>query len=308
MIARLSLWLIAAWILLAGARTYAQADVRAFFTTDIGSPLIGQPIDLLLTVEAPDGTVVNLPAFPTDWLPFMIQTVSEITTSTSNGITTYRQHLTVLLWQIGEYQTPDTVIEYELLNSTESGQVVAQPAYFDVKSVLEADDLNLRPLKLPVSMFYVSPLMIGAALLGLGAIGIFAWSKRKQFHLPKVATNTNNLHPAAQIALAEIKRIGSSNNTPLTGYAAVSDALRRYLQGRFGIRAIDMTSQELMFDLSKGQDVSERRQRDLANLLEQADLVKFAGMQPSSKFTDKLLNVAYGWVMGVEQDHLEAVE
>jgi hypothetical protein len=308
MIARLSPWLLALWILVSGARTYAQADVRAFFTADIGSPLIGQPIDLLLTVEVPDGTKVNLPAFPTDWPPFMIQTVSEITTSTSNGITTYSQHLTVLLWQIGEYQTPDTVIEFQLPDSTENRQVIAQPAYFDVKSVLEPDDLNLRPLKPPVSIFYVSPLMIGTALLGLCVIGVFAWSKRKQFHFPKAVTNTNNLHPAAQIALSEIKRIGSSNNTPLTGYVAVSDALRRYLQGRFGVRAIDMTSQELMFDLSKGQDVSERRQRDLANLLEQADLVKFAGMQPSSKFTDKLLNVAYGWVMAVEQDHLEAAE
>jgi hypothetical protein len=36
--------------------------------------------------------------------------------------------------------------------------------------------------------------------------------------------------------------------------------------------------------------------------------VKFAGMQPAPKSTDKLLNVAYGWVMAVEKDNLEAAE
>jgi hypothetical protein len=173
---------------------------------------------------------------------------------------------------------------------------------------LDANDLNLRPLKPPVSMFYISPLVTVTALLGLFGTGVFVWSKRKQFSFPKVAAYTNNLHPAAKIALSEIKRIDSSNTNTLNGYVVVSDALRRYLQGRFGVRAIDMTSQELMLDLAKGRDLSERRQHDLANLLEQADLVKFAGVQPSSKATDKLLNVAYGWVMAVEQDQLEAVE
>jgi hypothetical protein len=307
MIVRLFLWLITLWILLSGVRSYAQADVQAFFTADVGSPVIGQPIDLTLTIEAPDGTTINLAVFSSDWPPFMIQNLSEITTTTSNGITTYRQHLTVLLWQIGEYQTPETVIDFQLPNSTETRQITAQPAYFNVESILDPDDLNLRPLKPPVSMFYVSPLLIVAALLGLGSIGVFAWSKRKQIYLPKVVANTNNLHPAAQIALSEIKRIGSSKLT-LNGYVVVSNALRRYLQGRFGVRAIDMTSQELMLDLSKGRDLSDRRQRDLANLLEQADLVKFAGAQPSSNFTEKLLSEAIGWVMSVEQDHLEALE
>jgi hypothetical protein len=308
MIVRWCLWLFCFWILLSGAQAAAQADVQVFFTADIGSPVIGQPIDLLFTVQVPDSTKVNLPVFPTDWPPFMIQNVAEVSTTTSNGITIYSQHLIVSLWRPGEYQTPETVVEYQLANSTETRQITAQPAYFDVKSVLDADDLNLRPLKPPVSMFYVPPLVVGLGVFTLGAVGAFVWSKRKRFNISRLAVNSSNLHPAAQAALSEIKRIGGTSNASTTAYAVVSDALRRYLLGRFGVRAIDMTSQELIADLSNGQDLSERRQRELANLLEQADLVKFAGMQPSSKFTDKLLNVAYGWVMAVEKESIEAGE
>jgi hypothetical protein len=308
MMVRWCLWLFCFWILLSGAQTAAQSDIEVFFTADIGSPLIGQPIDLLFTVQVPDGTEVNLPVFPTDWPPFMIQNISEVSTTTSNGITIHSQHLIVSLWRPGEYQTPETLVEYQLPNSTETRQIPAQPAYFDVKSILDANDLKLRPLKPPVSMFYIPPLVVGLGVLTLGAVGAFVWSKRNRFIISRLATNPNKLHPAAQAALSEIKRIDNANNASPNAYAVVSDALRRYLLGRFGVRAIDMTSQELMVDLSQGQDLSERRQRELVNLLEQADLVKFAGIQPSSKFTDKLLNVAYGWVMAVEQESIEAEE
>ncbi len=308
MIMRWCLLILFLWMFFSDVHAYAQDDAEALFTADIGSPFIGQPLDLLLTVKVPDGTVVNFPEFPTDWPPLMIQNIAEVATTTSNGITIYSQHLTILLWQTGEYQTPETLIEYQLPNSTDQQLITVQPAYFDVKSVLDADDLNLRPLKPQLAMFYVSPLMGAAILLGLGVIGAFVWSKRKQINFSRVNVNTGNLHPAAQAVLSEIKRLGSGNNISPSTYVVVSDALRRYLQGRFGVHASDMTSQELIVELSTGQDLSERRQRELANLLEQADLVKFAAMQPPSKSTDKLLNVAYGWVIAVEQESLEVGE
>jgi hypothetical protein len=46
----------------------------------------------------------------------------------------------------------------------------------------------------------------------------------------------------------------------------------------------------------------------LGYLLEQADLVKFARMQPQSKSAEKILNVAQQWVTAVEQDHMEVAE
>jgi hypothetical protein len=286
----------------------AQADVQANFTAELGSPLIGQPIDLLLTVEVPEGTSVTLPEFPADWPPFTIQDFSEESTATSSGVTTYQRHLAVTLWQLGDYQTPATMVEYRLPNSSEAQQLVVKPAFFTVKSVLEPDDLNLRPLKPPVSMFYVSPLIVLTVLVGLGVVGGVVWSKRKQLSLPSLVSPTTNLHPSAEAALSEIKRMSSANNVSPKVYALVSDALRGYLQGRFGVQSADMTTQELITDLSRRRDFSERRQRELSSLLDQADLVKFARLQPQSKSTEKLLNVAYGWVLAVENEHQEAEE
>src|SRR5262249_31378562 len=156
---------------------------------------------------------------------------------------------------------------------------------------LNPDDLNLRPLKPPVSMFYVSPFLVGLATLGLVLLAVFAWSRRKRFIFSTVS-ETNPLHEAPRVAFAEFKKGHGANPAPAVVYENVSNALRRYIQGRFAVSAEELTTQELMSDLVNLETLSDRRKRELGYLLEQADLVKFARMQPQSKSAEKILNVA----------------
>jgi hypothetical protein len=295
-------WLICMTLTLALASNLVvrgQEDVNANFTAELGAPLIGQPIDLVLTVDVPADASVTLPTFSTDWPPFVIREIGEVNVSTNAGRTIYQQHLNVILWRPGDYQTPPTQITYQLSNEPQPQQIDVQPAYFAVKTVLNPDDLNLRPLKPPVSMFYVSPLLVGVVLLGLILLSVFGWSRRKQFVLPKV-TDPNALHAAARAALAEFRKIQNANVAPALVYENVSGALRRYIQGRFTVSAEELTTQELMADLVNLETLSDRRKRELSYLLGQADLVKFARMQPKS--AEKILNVAQQWVTAVEQD------
>ena len=284
-----------------------QEDVSANFAAELGAPLIGQPIDLILTVNAPMDATITMPTFAADWPPFAILQIGEINVSTNAGRTTYQQHLSVILWRPGDYQTPPTQIVYQLSSATEQQQIEVQPAYFAVKTVLNPDDLNLRPLKPPVSMFYVSPLYMALTVFALVLVGAYVWSRRKRFILP-TATETNSLHAAARAALAEFKKVHVTNPAPAIVYENVSNALRRYIQGRFAVTAEELTTQELMSDLINLETLSDRRKRELGYLLEQADLVKFARMQPQSKSADKILNVAQQWVTAVEQDQMEAAE
>src|SRR5205809_315493 len=94
----------------------SQEDVRANFTAELGAPLIGQPIDLVLTVNASADATVTLPTFGADWPPFAIRQIGEVNTLTNAGRTTYQQHLSVLLWRPGDYQTPPIQISYQLAN------------------------------------------------------------------------------------------------------------------------------------------------------------------------------------------------
>jgi hypothetical protein len=80
---------------------YGQEDVSANFVAELGAPLIGQPIDLVLTINVPADATVTLPTFTADWPPFMIREIGEVSVSTNAGRTTYQQHLSVILWRPG---------------------------------------------------------------------------------------------------------------------------------------------------------------------------------------------------------------
>jgi hypothetical protein len=149
-------------------------------------------------------------------------------------------------------------------------------------------------------MFYVSPFIVAALGVALVLLGVFIWSKRKQIRLP-TAVETNQFHAAAQAVLAEFRKVHAANVAPALVYENVSNALRHYIQGRFAVSAEELTTQELMSDLANLENLSDRRKRELSYLLEQADLVKFAQVQPKS--AEKILSVAQQWVTSVEQDY-----
>jgi hypothetical protein len=213
------------------------------------------------------------------------------------------------LWRPGDYQTPETVVEFQQPNSTDKQQVVAQPAYFAVKTTLDPDDPNLRPLKSPISVFYVSPLWIGALITALAvAGGVLLRQHRKIAFVSGAFRQTGNLHVSANAAITELKQVEEGKFPPPKVYSIVSDALRRYIHGRFNIQAQDMTTAELVEQLHNHPELALRRQRELVHLLEQADLVKFARVQPQANSAQKMLNVAQRWVMAVEQEQAEAAE
>ncbi len=279
-----------------------QDGVRAGFTAEIGAPLIGQPIELLLTVDAPANVVVAMPTFSDNWPPFAIRQIGDVDVVTDAGRTIYQQRLTVILWGLGDYQTPPTQVEYQI--GGEPHRIDVQPAYFVVQSVLNPDDLNLRPLKPPVSMFYVSPFAAIGVAFAVLVLGVFAWSKRTGIRLP-AAAEVSVFHAAALVALAEFRKMRGPNVAPSQVYENVSNALRHYIQGRFSVSAEELTTQELMSNLTDLQNLSDRRKRELGYLLERADLVKFARMQPQPKSAEKILTVAQQWVTAVEQDYSE---
>jgi hypothetical protein len=98
--------------------------------------------------------------------------------------------------------------------------------------------------------------------------------------------------PPEVIALAELERIAGLN-LPARGdykqhYTLVVDALRRYLEARYGIEAMDRTTYELMDDLDRHRVHVD----GLKSLLDEADLVKFAKFAPRAENAVAAINNA----------------
>jgi hypothetical protein len=123
----------------------------------------------------------------------------------------------------------------------------------------------------------MAPALIAVAA-ALIAAGVIWWIRRRRARA--AGEPARPALPPEVIALRELARIESmkilDGGNYKEYYTLVIDALRRYLEGRFGIEAMDKTSDELMSALGRISVAIE----GFEGVLKEADLVKFAKYVP----------------------------
>lgn len=105
--------------------------------------------------------------------------------------------------------------------------------------------------------------------------------------------------PAHVVALGEMERIKGDNSWRTSGnskeyYTAITDALRVYMNERFGFNATEMTTEEIVTHLLQVKDKDSIR--EVRELLETSDLVKFAKFNPPMNENDRNLVSAIDFV------------
>ncbi len=80
--------------------------------------------------------------------------------------------------------------------------------------------------------------------------------------------------------------------------------VREYLDGRYNIQALESTTHEILTQLNPIH-LSEDWKSKLKEMLELADLVKFAKAEPPIEAHDRLMNYAEDFVMTTQQKILE---
>ena len=114
--------------------------------------------------------------------------------------------------------------------------------------------------------------------------------------------------PPHIVALRELDKIHSQklwqNGKEKLFYTGITDALREYIEGRYGVNAMEKTSSEIMASLS-GQNIDEKLYRELDELFKTADLVKFAKYVPSTGENEEAIPSAVRFVNSTFMQELE---
>lgn len=161
-------------------------------------------------------------------------------------------------------------------------------------------------IQYPVTFAEVLPWLLGG--LGFAALtALLVWlgvraSKRKREALkPK--------DPAYIVALRELDKYRSDKywapEKQKAFYSGITDALKYYMDERFGVDAPEMTTAEL-FDALKGEkDITPEMYGSLKDLFERADFVKFAKFIATDEENAGALPLAVSFVTTTYQTELE---
>ena len=120
--------------------------------------------------------------------------------------------------------------------------------------------------------------------------------------------------PSHIVAISKIDEIKGDTSLRVEGnekayYTQLTDVLREYLERRFGFNAMEMTTSEIVDELLKIKD--KESIKELKEILEVADLVKFAKLQPSLNENDRNMLNAIEFInatKNVEEENQKPVE
>ena len=90
-------------------------------------------------------------------------------------------------------------------------------------------------------------------------------------------------------------------------HTLISDALRVYIEGRYGVAAMELTSEEI-FKIMGGQVIDGMSKEKLRQILTLADYVKFAKVIPIEAENELSINNAFDFVNGTKREVLAGHE
>lgn len=105
--------------------------------------------------------------------------------------------------------------------------------------------------------------------------------------------------PPHEIALRDLKRLHSERlwqeGKHKLYYSGLTDILRAYIAGQFGVGALEMTSDEII-EAMRGVEIPQKQKMDLTELLRDADLVKFAKAMPEAEANEAAYTMALNFI------------
>ena len=295
-------WSFIGLLFLLGGNAVAQQRPLIDVSIDSAAILIGEQTVLHLTVTADQDRPVQV-IIPNDTLMAGVELLNlskADSTQIENNRLVIKQDLLITSFDSALYLLPplkvidgvDTVYSNQVALKVSTLPVNAEnpEEYFDIKQVW----------KPPFVWADYLPILLGILLvLLLAAVTWYGWKRwKEQKSLIPFKKEEPKLPPHEQ-AIKELDAIKEQKlwqqGLNKAYYTQITETLRRYIDGRFGINAMEMTSGEIL-DLIRQNDEAKPLYENLRQILSLADFVKFAKMNPLPDENDLSLANAYRFV------------
>ncbi|GAB4423512.1 MAG: hypothetical protein OHK0039_40130 [Bacteroidia bacterium] len=279
-----------------------SVQVRAY--TDTSQLRIGEALTLTLSVLHDPGTRIDWPVLGDTLGPFEVLQRSGVDSARSGGRSQLTERLTLMIFDSGQYLIPPIRVSYIPRGDQDTYSAASQPLVIDVLGVAVDTTQQLRDIKAVMPMPYSTGEVlrwVAAGLLLLGIVGgIWWWIRwRKRRPVPVVQAPPPPRVPPHETAMRELARLEAlrlwQQGDYKTYYVDLTHILRRYMEEQFGFPAMESITGEIIRDLSR-QVLVSRLVQQMRELLEMADLAKFAKFHPTPDANLRAMDIARTFV------------
>jgi len=264
--------------------------------------LIGDQINLDLSVEFNELVPVVWPVFKdtiTGQLEIIQASIPD-TVKKETGETVIHQRLVITSFDTGFIVLPPV----QFVFNNDSTQILAtEPMLIFVSDIPVEMEADIKEIKEPYDVPFNWRSLIKWGLLGLLIIalivgGILLWKKFKKKPVAPIA-RPKPKRPAHEIAMEKLEELRNKklwqNNQTKQFYIELSDITREYVEFRFDVLALEMTTDETISAL-KLKGLEDSKTQSLKQLLQMADLAKFAKYTPISNENEQCFDIARTFV------------
>jgi hypothetical protein len=282
-----------------------EADASA--TMEKNSILIGDQINIDLRFTCTRNSSVIWPEI-SDTLIKQVEVINKLPIDSiiderlGNQIT-YTQQLVITSFDSGYFALPPFTFIYKPEGSEEYLVAETEALLINVQTVpvdMNEDIKDIKPtIDVPLSFAELWPWLLGGLLLILFILGLIYYLRQRKRNEPIIPVRKKPQLPPHQVALDELDKLRAKklwqSGRIKEYHTELTDIVRKYISGKFNIHASEMVTGEILEAVENIQ-ISPDSKSKLKEVLELADLVKFAKEHPLPDEEEKSMNYAIDFV------------
>ena len=290
------------------------------------APALGDPIHLELTIEAQPGVMVAAP-FESERLGrFTVAGWRHDTSRRDDGSAVEVQHYSLQAPGSGKHRIPPIRLEVTDGRGALAGATPGAPgADGDAGVAPPAAEASSGPRELlteevPLSVAMVDaarasqelsgprgsldastrddrPIWLAAIVAALVALGVGGWVGVRGVRRARDRRARVSAYEHAVRRLGELEQRGAPDDAAVDAwFVELSAVVRHYLEGRYQVRAPELTTEEFLQEARRAAGLSAEHRDLLIAFLERCDRVKFAGYRPDAEESLATLKAARAFV------------
>jgi len=293
-------------------------DVKVTSSFDSTRIFVGDQIKYTVTVEKPSGLRLNIPVLK-DTICKNIEIVSGPKTDSTvsrNGRISIIQKYLVTSFDSGRYQVKPVVAEAK--------SAAGLKRFYSDYSILEVLRVKIAPADTTLKIYdivqpYKAPVTIGEILpwvLVLILASVAAWALIRYFRNRKKDVSSEDIFipadPAHVIAFRELEILKSQElwqkGETKKYYTRLTEILRQYLENRFRVYSLELTTSETLEALIKTGFKKNGSYNELKSVLTGADFVKFAKHNPDAAENEVHFQTSWRFIETTKQGEMPSEE